>query len=586
MEDSEKKDTVKEQENNTENAIAKEQQNNTEKTVLDEQNNNKEEVIAKEQDDNVKKDMTKKDGNKKKIIFWICFVIISAACIVGELFFLNNLNKKEPKKDPIVSENEKYTSPYKMSGNSLENFDLQFLKLENEEVNKIYSPLSIKYALQMLSDGASGDSREQIRAIIGDYIPRKYVNSQNMSLANVMFIRDGFKDQVQVGYINKLKGKYNAEVVYDSFENAKTINTWVKDKTLNLIDKLVEDDDLEDLDFALVNALGIDMEWVKRIQPDGTKGDNYWEFYFTHEKYNNYVSLTDGTPMQKVKFNNKYDAGVLDVSATINNYNIVKELGRDNIYKMIETEYTNWLNEDPRNYEYAKSENELDIPKFVNNFIDELDANYGKYSSSTDFLVYTDDSVKAFAKDLKTYDGTTLQYVGIMPTNVSLKEYINNVDAKTLNNVISGLKTIKPESFDQGKVIEINASIPVFKFEYNLNLKEDLKKLGVEDIFDRTKADLSSIVSSRGEFISLVRHKANIEFSNEGIKASAATVLGGAGNINGGFYDHLFEVPVEKIDLTFDKPYMFIIRDKDSGEVWFTGTVYEPSEFVDMDQRY
>ena len=586
MEDSEKKDTVKEQENNVENAIAKEQQNNTEKTVLDEQNNNKEEVIAKEQDDNVKKDMTKKEENKKKITFWICFVIISAACIVGELFFLNNLNKKEPKKEPIVSENEKYTSPYKMSGNSLENFDLQFLKLENEEVNKIYSPLSIKYALQMLKEGASGDSYGQINAIVGDYISKKYVNSKNMSLANAMFIRNDFKDKVQAGYVNKLRGKYNADIVYDSFENAKTINAWVKDKTLNLIDNVVKSDDLKDLDFALVNALGIDMEWVKRIQPDGTKGDHDWGISFVHEKYNNYVSLTDGTPMQKVKFKNKYDAGVLDVSATINNYNIVKELGRDNIYKMIETEYTNWLNEDPGNYEYAKELNRLDVSKYVNQFIDELDTNYGKYSSSTDFLVYTDDSVKAFAKDLKTYDGTTLQYVGIMPTNVSLKEYINNVDAKSLNNVISGLKTIKPESFDQGKVIEINASIPVFKFEYNLNLKEDLKKLGVEDIFDETKSNLSGMVSSKGEFISLVKHKANIEFSNEGIKASAATMLGGAGNITRPFYDHLFEVPTEKIDLTFDKPYMFIIRDKDSGEVWFTGTVYEPSEFVDMNQRY
>ena len=573
MEDSEKKDTVKEQENNAE------------KTALDEQNNNKEEVIVKEQDDNVKKDMTKKDGNKKKITFWICFVIISVACIVGELFFLNNLNKKEPKKDPIVSENEKYTSPYKMSGNSLENFDLQFLKLENKEVNKIYSPLSIKYALQMLNDGASGASREQISAIIGNYVPKKYVNSNNMSLANVMFIRNDFKNAVQTGYVNKLKGTYDADVVYDSFENAKTINSWVKDKTLNLIDNVVEDDDLDGLDFILTNALSIDMEWVKRIQPDGTQGDYDWEVSFAHEKYNNHVSITDGTPMEKVKFNNKYDAGVLDVSATINNYDIVKELGRDNIYRIIETEYTNWLNEGS-NYEYAKSENKLDIPKFVNNFIDELDANYGKYSSSTDFLVYTDDSVKAFAKDLKTYDGTTLQYVGIMPTNVSLKEYINNVDAKSLNNVISGLKTIKPESFDQGKVIEINASIPVFKFEYNLNLKEDLKKLGVEDIFDETKSNLSGMVSSKGEFISLVKHKANIEFSNEGIKASAATMLGGAGNITRPFYDHLFEVPTEKIDLTFDKPYMFIIRDKDSGEVWFTGTVYEPSEFVDMNQRY
>ena len=38
----------------------------------------------------------------------------------------------------------------------------------------------------------------------------------------------------------------------------------------------------------------------------------------------------------------------------------------------------------------------------------------------------------------------------------------------------------------------------------------------------------------------------------------------------------MYDVPVEEIDLTFDKPYMFIIRDKESGEVWFAGTVYEP----------
>ena len=45
-------------------------------------------------------------------------------------------------------------------------------------------------------------------------------------------------------------------------------------------------------------------------------------------------------------------------------------------------------------------------------------------------------------------------------------------------------------------------------------------------------------------------------------------------------FDYKFDVPVEKIDLTFANPYMFIIRDKDTGEVWFTGTVYEPVEFV------
>ena len=40
-------------------------------------------------------------------------------------------------------------------------------------------------------------------------------------------------------------------------------------------------------------------------------------------------------------------------------------------------------------------------------------------------------------------------------------------------------------------------------------------------------------------------------------------------------------MPVEEIDLTFDKPYMFIIRDKDTGEVWFAGTVYNPLSIED-----
>ena len=43
-----------------------------------------------------------------------------------------------------------------------------------------------------------------------------------------------------------------------------------------------------------------------------------------------------------------------------------------------------------------------------------------------------------------------------------------------------------------------------------------------------------------------------------------------------GAFDYLYDVPVEEIDLTFDKPYIFIIRDKDTGEVWFAGTVYNP----------
>ena len=143
------------------------------------------------------------------------------------------------------------------------------------------------------------------------------------------------------------------------------------------------------------------------------------------------------------------------------------------------------------------------------------------------------------------------------------------------NEIIKNLKEIKAENFTEGKVTRITGYIPLFKFDYQLKLKEDLEKIGVVDVFDEKKADLSNMVTGTSNYIDSVDHKANIEFSNEGIKAAAVTVGGGFGASNCSF-EHLYDVPVEEINITFDKPYLFLIRDKDTGEVWFVGTVYEP----------
>ena len=66
--------------------------------------------------------------------------------------------------------------------------------------------------------------------------------------------------------------------------------------------------------------------------------------------------------------------------------------------------------------------NELDVDKYVEEFIKQLDSNYKRVDTSTDYYFYIDDNVKAFAKDLKTYNGTTLEYVGIMPTSESFTD--------------------------------------------------------------------------------------------------------------------------------------------------------------------
>lgn len=527
---------------------------------------------AKELDAEVSKKQ-KKNNKKKIIIILIVLLILILCCVFGYFYFFNN-----SKDNQIKSEKKEYKSAYRMSGNDLSDFDLYFLQLENSKKNAIYSPLSIKYALAMLQEGANGDSRAQINAIIGDYQSKKYINSEHLSLANAMFIKSNMKDLVISDYTDNLANKYGAEVVYDDFSTATNINNWISNKTLNLLNNVLQDTDVNTMDFLLINSLAIDMDWNYKLQyefSDSSVEQKSYSVDYRHEKYTDYVPMIqEKSDFSTISFNNgAVQAKAAQIGASINNYDIVKELGEDNIRKFIEEKYREYL-KNPRCNEVNSDE---EVKKYVDNYIKMIGENYTKVDSSTDFLFYSSDDLKVFAKDLKTYDGTTLQYVGIMPKNVSLDEYINKINAKSITNIINSLKPIELSSFEYGKVYKIKGYIPFFKYDYKLNLDRDLKKLGVKDVFDSSKADLSRMMkNSSGEFISKTIHKANIDFSNDGIKAAATTVVSGLGATGCDSFDYEYDVPVEEIDLTFDKPFMYIIRDKATGEVWFTGSVYEP----------
>ena len=511
-------------------------------------------------------DMSFKEPKKHNYILpIIMFILLIVICITIYFVFIKG---KDNKASETTVESNKYLD-YRILSNSLENFDLYFMKLENKKVNKVYSPLSIKYALEMLEEGATGGTKEQISNIIGTYHANKYENSLNASLVNALFVKENFKKNIKEEYINNIKDKYNAELIYDDFETVDKINSWVSERTLKLINNIV--DDISDKDFILTNALAIDMEWVNPIH---IKDSNFSETYY-HEDYSNYLKAVCMSGLSKIKFKGIVsDIDASEFHTVVNKYNIVKTLGEENIRSTVGNGYDIWVNEKKNsgydywiNYEYPTKED------FLNRYIDEISENYGKLSTSTDYSFYIDDNVKIFSKDLKEYDGRTLEYIGIMPTNIELDEYINDIKVIDINNIISKLKPLELASFEEGYVTEITGFIPLFKFEYKLDLINDLKTLGITNVFDSKKANLDNI--AKKAFIGDVSHKSNIEFSNDGIKAAAVTMLGGNGGGND-MYDYLYEVPIKKIDLTFDKPYMFIIRDKNSGEVWFTGTVYNP----------
>ena len=205
-----------------------------------EENEVKEEVHDEEKDDleNTQEvvrpaEPVKKKKNGLKLI--VVLLVIILLCVIGYMAYANLLTGK---KETIKTDNKEYKSEYRMSGNGLENFDLYFLKLENKKANMVYSPLSIKYALEMLAEGAEGDSKAQLDNVIGDYKAKKYPNNQHMAFANAMFIRNSFKENIKEEYIKNLQDKYGAEIIYDDFASAANFNNWVNEKTLKLINSL------------------------------------------------------------------------------------------------------------------------------------------------------------------------------------------------------------------------------------------------------------------------------------------------------------------------------------------------------------
>ena len=450
--------------------------------------------------------------------------------------------------------------------NKVKDFDLAFLKLENKETNLIYSPLSIKYCLAILSEGANGDTKTQIDNVLDGYVPKTYTNSKHLSLANLVAIKDDI--EVNPEFEEVLGDKYRIGVTKESFSDPTNINNWIDKKTFGMIDNYIDSFD-SSLRFLIINALAIDMDWVNKIQ-------NHFYYYGDHIFYGKHINqYAEGiyTPMA---FNGKIVKGT-EFTTVCNRYDIINSLGEDNIRKTVENDLRQHLEANSNlleSMEYDYRANGIDevISNYLEDYMKSISKNYQFFDSSTDFYYYVDDSIKVFAKDLKEYDGTQFQFVSILPKTESLSKYISKLTLSDVETLINKVKTVNYDDFEEGYITEIKGLFPTFSFTYDLNLDDDLKKIGVTDIFDINKANLCNIISD--EAISVeTKHKSTIDLSNEGIKASAITLGGGLGAA--GFYDYIFEVPVKTIELNFDKPFLFLIRNKDTNENWFVGTLYE-----------
>lgn len=108
--------------------------------------------------------------------------------------------------------------------------------------------------------------------------------------------------------------------------------------------------------------------------------------------------------------------------------------------------------------------------------------------------------------------------------------------------------------------------LPRFKFEYDIQLNNALKALGMESAFS-SGANFSNM-TSESVAINEVKHKTFVEVNEEGTEAAAATSVG--------VMLTSARMPEEPFQMVVDRPFFCAIRDNQTGTVLFMGSIQEP----------
>ncbi len=141
------------------------------------------------------------------------------------------------------------------------------------EQSNVISPVSILYALGMLTSGAKGETLEQLEKAIG--VPADVLNAylynfgkslygggDTVQLADSIWINDENKFDCNPEYLQALADFYGAEAFSGKFdpELCSELNRWVYEKTYGMIKKTLDEVDPEAA-LYLVNTLALQLRW-------------------------------------------------------------------------------------------------------------------------------------------------------------------------------------------------------------------------------------------------------------------------------------------------------------------------------------
>ncbi|MEA5085582.1 MAG: serpin family protein [Lachnospiraceae bacterium] len=170
---------------------------------------------------------------------------------------------------------------------------------------------------------------------------------------------------------------------------------------------------------------------------------------------------------------------------------------------------------------------------------------YAYFMGRTEFnYFYEEEGLKALTMEYGDccYENT--------PYNMTFIMTEKEIDSETLNRI-----------FKQQDKMEVNVKLPKFKIENGEDCIQMLKNMGIEDLFDGTKADLTPMINESGYYINKVVQNAVISIDEKGTEAAVMSSDSATRGIHEG-------IPPEFIA---DHPFYFFLRNKQTGDILFEG---------------
>jgi len=153
------------------------------------------------------------------------------------------------------------------------------------------------------------------------------------------------------------------------------------------------------------------------------------------------------------------------------------------------------------------------------------------------------------------YKGDEISMLVLLPSE-NLDAIETTLTAEKLNEYKSKMKETKLDSI----------SLPKFEFDTKYFMKDVLSALGMPTAFSES-ADFSGMTGKRDLFISFVIHQAYVKVDEKGTEAAAATAVG-----------MQFTSIRPRTDFRADHPFIFLIQDKETGNILFFGRMVDPTK--------